>query len=35
MNLTKKLKIEFGIALTPHSELHSPEFGIALTEKVV
>ena len=45
MNLTKKLKIEFGIALTinkgsfricthQNSELHSPEFGIALTEKV-
>lgn len=25
----------FGIALTPLSELHSLEFGIALTEKVV
>ena len=46
MNFNEKIKIEFGIALTinkgsfricthQNSELHSPEFGIALTEKVV
>lgn len=29
------IRVVFGIALTQHSELHSPEFGIALTEKVV
>ena len=28
------IRVVFGIALTPHSELHSLEFGIALTEKV-
>ena len=44
-NINSKLKIEFGIALTinkgsfricthQNSELHSQEFGIALTEKV-
>ena len=26
-------RLYFGIALTPISELHSPDFGIALTEK--
>ena len=28
------IRVVFGIALTQHSELHSPDFGIALTEKV-
>ena len=28
------IRVVFGFALTPLSELHSPEFGIALTEKV-
>ena len=28
------IRAVFGFALTPLSELHSPEFGIALTEKV-